>query len=61
MAARFEAFPDPLNNWIVWDVQAEDFAVHDGRPADCLDESDAVAICRMLNQAEPQTRMASAA
>ena len=23
---RFEAFPDPLNNWIVWDRDEDDFA-----------------------------------
>ena len=63
MAARFEAFPDPLNNWIVWDLRQEDFAVHNGQFTDCLNEHEAKAICRMLNQRESENApaMASAA
>jgi hypothetical protein len=50
MAAQFEAFPDPCDNWIVWDLKRDDFAVLGSVPASCLSKEDAIAACALLNR-----------
>jgi len=45
---RFEAFPDPLNNWIVWDRDQDDFA--EVGALSSLPESRSRAFCSLLNR-----------
>jgi hypothetical protein len=47
---RFEAFPDPLNNWIVWDRDQDDFAEVGTQILSSLPESRARAFCSLLNR-----------
>jgi hypothetical protein len=47
---RFEAFPDPVNNWIVWDRDEDDFAEFEGKVLWCLPRSEAQAFCFLLNR-----------
>jgi len=47
---RFEAFPDPLNNWVVWDRDESDFAEFEGDFLRCLPQFQAQALCSLLNQ-----------
>ena len=46
---RFEAFPDPLNNWIVWDRDQDDFAEVRTQVLSSLTQSQARAFCSLLN------------
>lgn len=50
MATQFEAFPDPCDNWIVWDLKRDDFAMLGAVPATCLSKEDAIAACALLNK-----------
>jgi hypothetical protein len=50
MAALFEAFPDPLDNWIVWDTRRDDFAMLGSTAAYNLSKEDAIAACSLLNK-----------
>jgi hypothetical protein len=50
MAPQFEAFPDPLDNWIVWDLERDDFAMLGSIPANYLSQDDAIAACKLLNR-----------
>lgn len=54
MTAQFEAFPDPLDNWVVWDLRRDHFAVLGDGFANCLTERKAKAMCNLLNHADPQ-------
>jgi hypothetical protein len=47
--ARFEAFLDPLNNWVVWDHKEQYFAEVGTRYLWSLPEERAKAFCIMLN------------
>jgi hypothetical protein len=46
---RFEAFLDPLNNWVVWDTKEQYFAEVGTRYLASLPEERAKAFCAMLN------------
>jgi hypothetical protein len=46
---RFEAFLDPINNWVVWDTKEEYFAEVGTRYLQALPEDSAKAFCTMLN------------
>jgi hypothetical protein len=46
---RFEAFLDPLNNWVVWDTKEQYFAEVGTRYLLSLPEERAKAFCAMLN------------
>ncbi len=50
MANQFEAFPDPCDNWIVWDLKRDDFAMLGAVPASSLSKEDAIAACAFLNR-----------
>jgi hypothetical protein len=47
---RFEAFPDPFNNWIVWDRIEDDFAEVGSRRLRSLSEGQAKGFCFLLNR-----------
>ncbi|MDQ8732183.1 hypothetical protein [Bradyrhizobium sp. LHD-71] len=49
MDARFEAFPDPLDNWLIWDLHDSHFALLGERLAVGLSEQEANSICVLLN------------
>jgi hypothetical protein len=46
---RFEAFLDPMNNWVVWDTKERYFAEVGTRYLLSLPEERAKAFCTMLN------------
>jgi hypothetical protein len=46
---RFEAFLDPMNNWVVWDTKEQYFAEVGMRYLLSLPEERAKAFCTMLN------------
>jgi hypothetical protein len=46
---RFEAFLDPMNNWVVWDTKEQYFAEVGTRYLQSLPEERAKAFCTMLN------------
>jgi hypothetical protein len=46
---RFEAFLDPLNNWVVWDTKEQYFAEVGTRYLLSLPEERAKSFCTMLN------------
>jgi hypothetical protein len=46
---RFEAFLDPINNWVVWDTKEQYFAEVGTRYLLSLPEERARAFCTMLN------------
>jgi hypothetical protein len=46
---RFEAFLDPMNNWVVWDKKEQYFAEVGTRYLQSLPEEKAKAFCTMLN------------
>ena len=46
---RFEAFPDPLNTWVVWDNKEEFFAEFGSRYLRFLTEAEAKEFCTLLN------------
>jgi hypothetical protein len=46
---RFEAFLDPMNNWVVWDTKKQYFAEVGTRYLQSLPEERAKAFCTMLN------------
>jgi hypothetical protein len=46
---RFEAFLDPMNNWVVWDKNERYFAEVGTRYLLSLPEERAKAFCTMLN------------
>ena len=46
---RFEVFPDPMNNWVVWDTKKQYFAEVGTRYLLSLPEQRAKAFCTMLN------------
>jgi hypothetical protein len=47
---RFEAFPDPLNNWIVWDRDRDEFAEVGTQVLSSLTQFQARAFCSLLNR-----------
>ena len=47
---RFEVFPDPVNNWIVWDRSEDDFAEVGSQRLRSLSEGQAKAFCFLLNR-----------
>jgi hypothetical protein len=47
---RFEAFPDPLNNWIVWDRDEDCVAEANNQFLQFLTESKARELCSLLNR-----------
>lgn len=47
---RFEAFPDPVNNWIVWDRIEDDYAEVGTHRLRSLSEAQAKAFCFLLNR-----------
>jgi hypothetical protein len=55
---RFEAFPDPANNWIVWDREEDDFAEVGTRILWSLPQSRALALCFLLNKMSKADRPA---
>jgi hypothetical protein len=46
---RFEAFPDPIGNWMVWDCQNDDFAMIGTQRMWMLTEQRAKSACVTLN------------
>jgi hypothetical protein len=46
---RFEAFPDPMGNWMVWDCQNDDFAMIGTQRMWMLTEQRAQSACVTLN------------
>jgi hypothetical protein len=51
---RFETFPDPVDNWMVWDLDEDDFAEVGTRPLHALTEVSARAFCSLLNKLFPK-------
>jgi len=51
---RFEAFPDPCGNWIVWDNDEDNFAEVGTRYLTSLSESSARSFCSLLNRLLPR-------
>jgi hypothetical protein len=49
---RFEIFPDPFNNWIVWDLEKDDIAEADNQTLQFLSEARARELCAILNRQE---------
>ena len=47
---RFEVFPDPVDNWIVWDREENDFAEVGTQILRSLRQSRAEAFCFLLNK-----------
>jgi hypothetical protein len=47
---RFETFPDPICNWIVWDRNEDDFAEVGTHRLRSLSEAKAKAFCSLLNR-----------
>jgi hypothetical protein len=47
---RFETFPDPVDNWVVWDLDEDDFAEVGTRRLHALSEARARAFCSLLNK-----------
>jgi hypothetical protein len=47
---RFETFPDPFFNWIVWDRNEDDFAEVGTHRLRSLSEANAKAFCSLLNR-----------
>jgi hypothetical protein len=47
---RFEAFPDPVDNWIVWDREENAFAEVGTHTLWSLSQSRAEAFCFLLNK-----------
>ncbi len=46
---RFECFPDPLDNWMVWDIAGDDVARIENEQLVNLSETEARAACDLLN------------
>jgi hypothetical protein len=46
---RFEVFPDPFDNWIVWDLDEDEIAKANNQPLQFLSEEKARAVCSLLN------------
>jgi hypothetical protein len=46
---RFEVFPDPFDNWIVWDLDEGEIAEANNQPLQFLSEEKASAVCSLLN------------
>jgi hypothetical protein len=53
---RFEAFPDPCDNWMVWDNDEDDFAEVGTQYLTYLPERAARAFCSLLNRTLPRRR-----
>jgi hypothetical protein len=51
---RFEAFPDPCDNWIVWDNDEDNFAEIGSHHLTSLSESQARLFCYLLNLLLPR-------
>jgi len=47
---RFEVFPDPFDNWIVWDLYEDDLAEVGTKRLHFLSEVSARAFCSLLNK-----------
>jgi hypothetical protein len=47
---RFEVFPDPLNNWIVWDREEDCVAEANNQLLQFLSEGNARELCSLLNR-----------
>jgi hypothetical protein len=46
---RFEVFPDPFDNWIVWDLDEDEIAEANNQPLQFLSEEKARTVCSLLN------------
>jgi hypothetical protein len=51
---RFEAFPDPFDNWIVWDNDEDNFAEIGAQRLTSLSEITARSFCSLLNRSLPR-------
>jgi hypothetical protein len=49
VSMQFEAFLDPMDNWVVWDCKEQYFAEVGTRYLQSLPEGQAKAFCIMLN------------
>jgi hypothetical protein len=49
LSMRFEAFLDPMDNWVVWDCKEQYFAEVGTRYLQSLPEGQAKAFCIILN------------
>jgi hypothetical protein len=49
---RFETFPDPFNNWIVWDLKKDNVAEVGSQILVFLTEARARELCTVLNRQE---------
>jgi hypothetical protein len=52
--ARYETFPDPFDNWIVWDCERDDVATLGSEYLLSLTEADASAACNLMNGLMPR-------
>lgn len=52
MENRFETFPDPFNNWIVWDLKKDKVAKVGSQIPTFLSEARARELCAVLNRQE---------
>lgn len=48
--SRFEVFQDPVNNWVVWDRELDDFARLGLDELFSLSETNARTACDLLNK-----------
>jgi hypothetical protein len=48
--SRFETFPDPCNNWIVWDLEKDNIAEAHNQKLQFLSEARARELCAFLNR-----------
>jgi hypothetical protein len=51
---RFETFPDPFNNWIIWDLENDHVAEVGGQILQFLSEARARELCTVLNRQVPK-------
>jgi hypothetical protein len=47
---RYETFPDPIDNWIVWDNEEDAVAILGTEPLWSLMEAEAHRACDLLNE-----------
>lgn len=50
VTARFETFPDPIDNWMVWDRERDDIAMLGDEHLLFSTETEARVTCDLLNR-----------
>jgi hypothetical protein len=51
---RFEIFPGPFKNWIVWDLENDHVAEFGGQTLQFLSEASARELCTLLDRQVPK-------